>query len=293
MEPSGDGPGGPGSSPLARGLPDRRIRRVDDGQDHPRSRGVYRQFVPHPGQHVGSSPLARGLPNQPTEPRRDERIIPARAGFTWRCRRRAAARPDHPRSRGVYDVNQGEGFKYRGSSPLARGLPGVGVVDGDGDRIIPARAGFTGDGPASWVAARDHPRSRGVYVRCPWASRIRMGSSPLARGLRALTSPLTLPQGIIPARAGFTVTRRVPEVLGADHPRSRGVYGWARRVARRVVGSSPLARGLLNSILANVDRARIIPARAGFTTPPTVRTGPSWDHPRSRGVYAPEAGHDH
>ena len=32
-------------------------------------------------------------------------------------------------------------------------------------------------------------------------------------------------------------------------------------------------------------RLRIIPARAGFTKPWRPATGPSWDHPRSRGVY--------
>ena len=31
--------------------------------------------------------------------------------------------------------------------------------------------------------------------------------------------------------------------------------------------------------------AGIIPARAGFTSPPTRRGHTSWDHPRSRGVY--------
>ena len=95
---------------------------------------------------------------------------------------------------------------------------------------------------------------------------IRMrGSSPLARGLRAGADEGAAPQGIIPARAGFT--RMVSVVLrrGRDHPRSRGVYSGADRVPPGVVGSSPLARGLL--ILDGKPRVDvgIIPARAGFT----------------------------
>ena len=53
-----------------------------DKKDHPRSRGVY-----FPGfllilTLIGSSPLARGLPERHFQGLAQERIIPARAGFT-------------------------------------------------------------------------------------------------------------------------------------------------------------------------------------------------------------------
>ena len=51
------------------------------------------------------------------------------------------------------------------------------------------------------------------------------------------------------------------------------------------VGSSPLARGLLGSGDAVRARARIIPARAGFTYLVLNLPGVLGDHPRSRGVY--------
>ena len=57
----------------------------------------------------------------------------------------------------------------------------------------------------------------------------RTGSSPLARGLRQVPLGEQDPDGIIPARAGFT------------HP---GLVG-----ARHEPGSSPLARGLRLRIL--------------------------------------------
>ena len=92
-----------GSSPLARGLrrvdrhPDWRSgiiparagftapggRRLPGRSDHPRSRGVYCRPDSRSGSRAGSSPLARGLPPVPPRCDRLERIIPARAGFTW------------------------------------------------------------------------------------------------------------------------------------------------------------------------------------------------------------------
>ena len=116
------------------------------------------------------------------------RIIPARAGFTGNGFVVCQFVKDHPRSRGVYDLGHLSGLGPVGSSPLARGLPGVnmGVVLGQG--IIPARAGFTA--PQSRLAgnAEDHPRSRGVYRILLRIILTVNGSSPLARGLPPMAS---------------------------------------------------------------------------------------------------------
>ena len=71
-----------------------------------------------------------------------------------------------------------------------------------------------------------------------------------------------------------------------DHPRSRGVYGPRFPVAHRQSGSSPLARGLHDGDAQAVACSGIIPARAGFTGVSPRPADSSWDHPRSRGVYA-------
>ena len=111
-----------GSSPLARGLLAKQMRRscragiiparagfthttmtrLSASRDHPRSRGVYNDGPPQDGNDRGSSPLARGL--RPGAGRRpvSRRIIPARAGFTWTTFLTMVSAPDHPRSRGVY-----------------------------------------------------------------------------------------------------------------------------------------------------------------------------------------------
>ena len=195
-----------GSSPLARGLlrahgapgsaagiiparagftvgrrPARRRRR-----DHPRSRGVYPSKLPGPPMMWGSSPLARGLlvsvdPGVPLDG-----IIPARAGFTCTTTGPNCPTRDHPRSRGVYATSDQRYPQLGGSSPLARGLLTAPVDAGGVIRIIPARAGFTSGRRSAPSSATDHPRSRGVYPCRSRRTPCRSGSSPLARGLRAV-----------------------------------------------------------------------------------------------------------
>ena len=194
---------GRGSSPLARGLrtqvPDRGLEsriiparagftkdprtRTPQTPDHPRSRGVYDGSIAAGNAWQGSSPLARGLLLRSNLDGGDRRIIPARAGFTWRGRTSPAGAGDHPRSRGVYTTPMVSASLSMGSSPLARGLQRDGRPGAMSLRIIPARAGFTQPTSRSRPPGSDHPRSRGVYAESIHASATRGGSSPLARGL--------------------------------------------------------------------------------------------------------------
>ena len=282
------GPASPrrGSSPLARGLHQEADRRGElvgiiparagftrqllgvggRAGDHPRSRGVYVASWSYDEDAVGSSPLARGLRG---------------------CDGRADRLPqDHPRSRGVYPRTRSRQPRATGSSPLARGLPGVGQVRETGQRIIPARAGFTKEVSSGFALAEDHPRSRGVYSAQPSSPRRRAGSSPLARGLPDRGRGRAQVDGIIPARAGFTRWR------GSGRGRRAGSSPLARGLPRpgpgsgRIPGSSPLARGLQGLRRRRVREGRIIPARAGFTPCGRPRPSTPKDHPRSRGVYA-------
>ena len=172
--------------------------------DHPRSRGVYRGRRQRGRGRWGSSPLARGLRARHAQGVRRGGIIPARAGFTAACPQSPQSKPDHPRSRGVYDRSGPSDDAPIGSSPLARGLPQPGLRLLGLRRIIPARAGFTRRPPPSPGSSRDHPRSRGVYLTGRRSIRPFQGSSPLARGLPLIPRRRRRPLGIIPARAGFT-----------------------------------------------------------------------------------------
>ena len=153
--------------------------------------------------------------------------------------------------------------------------------------IIPARAGFTFNLPIYLNSDQDHPRSRGVYRVMDRERALKEGSSPLARGLRGGHVVADGAVGIIPARAGFTSRLRRPGGRRPDHPRSRGVYTFVHLSWAALTGSSPLARGLRQEHRQYRIRPRIIPARAGFTTPRTRRGRTYRDHPRSRGVYTP------
>ena len=114
-----------GSSPLARGLQElggrkhARLRiiparagftrprrsRPRSRPDHPRSRGVYFFSLSSASLEYGSSPLARGLPHRTPGRRPYRGIIPARAGFTFILEMTVENCPDHPRSRGVYNIS--------------------------------------------------------------------------------------------------------------------------------------------------------------------------------------------
>ena len=221
-----------GSSPLARGLPGRGNKEISDfgiiparagftnpyphkgtdHKDHPRSRGVYPVAGISVPSRRGSSPLARGLLFCSYVCSTLWGIIPARAGFTVMVGLIVVSSEDHPRSRGVYlgeVVGEAAG---EGSSPLARGLRRASRRAFRTFGIIPARAGFTdGEVPAG-EAGWDHPRSRGVYRVGPPGDGPALGSSPLARGLRRRRRTRCAAPGIIPARAGFTVTQNGPSV---------------------------------------------------------------------------------
>ena len=237
----------------------------DGSRDHPRSRGVYHPDLRPLQGGAGSSPLARGLHTLAGGAGCDNGIIPARAGFTSILKGHDDDNTDHPRSRGVYSAAAVRDDVVGGSSPLARGLRPRLHARIPGDRIIPARAGFT--------CSPTRP------------SRRRTGSSPLARGLPAGRSPTGRPVGIIPARAGFTLRICRLGFSTQDHPRSRGVYRARHAPGLPHSGSSPLARGLHRGVSPRGGRAGIIPARAGFTVMVGVRSHLTWDHPRSRGVY--------
>ena len=234
--------------------------------DHPRSRGVDSDTSRRHALRHGSSSLARGRLAQLRYPGQLGGIIPARAGSTWCPARGKCAALDHPRSRGVdYELfTEFNGFD--GSSPLARGRPLVHVDAEPAGRIIPARAGSTSGNSGIAGTSGDHPRSRGVDGSPPWGR--------------------TRAKRIIPARAGSTALRPRFSVswLGSS-PLARGRLFPSLFLAV-FTGSSPLARGRRMGPALTVIAPRIIPARAGSTSPPGAPRHWTGDHPRSRGVDA-------
>ena len=109
------------------------------------------------------------------------------------------------------------------------------------------------------------------------------GSSPLTRGKRDAYPPENLPQRLIPAHAGKTITSRLEERLKRAHPRSRGENWSVPLIHVATLGSSPLTRGKRVAPVQERAGDGLIPAHAGKTSRPRCRRWQDGAHPRSRG----------
>ena len=152
--------------------------------------------------------------------------------------------------------------------------------------IIPALAGNTRQLHPRTATFSDHPRSRGEYFGRHFNPFLVPGSSPLSRGILFAERPDIVSAGIIPALAGNTVVLQDSEFCIRDHPRSRGEYPFHHVKCKRVIGSSPLSRGILTETSGVVTITRIIPALAGNTFTHLISIHRPRDHPRSRGEYS-------
>ena len=173
-----------------------------------------------------------------------------------------------------------------GSSPLARGTLHNTVESGPAPRFIPARAGNTARSGSGRGTTSVHPRSRGEHARAAMRRLTRSGSSPLARGTRALGQPIEASRRFIPARAGNTGPPRCPCTGATVHPRSRGEHATEHRRPAPAAGSSPLARGTRRPSGREGVGVRFIPARAGNTRAEPARIYRAPVHPRSRGEHS-------
>ena len=127
--------------------------------------------------------------------------------------------------------------------------------------------------------------SRGEHTKRSSTGAVFCGSSPLAQGTHENRHHPSPASRLIPARAGNTPpcdssTRRSPA-----HPRSRGEHGNRRGTGPANRGSSPLARGTRDAVLDKVPFVRLIPAREGNTSEPTLMRSATPAHPRSRGDH--------
>ena len=90
---------------------------------------------------------------------------------------------------------------------------------------------------------------------------------------------------ITPVCAGSTHIWHQAEAHGRDHPRLRGEYHIGKLCTCCVIGSPPLARGVLCLDNCNTIIGRITPACAGSTFTALAVSTDSKDHPRLRGEY--------
>ena len=132
-----------------------------------------------------------------------------------------------------------------GSSPHARGTPGIVRHEPVSCGIIPACAGNTECDCDGAPCIRDHPRMRGEHYNAVRSACSTQGSSPHARGTQRYRTASAKSAGIIPACAGNTIMRSARLAQRRDHPRMRGEHSVIGQQAQNQQGSSPHARGTL------------------------------------------------
>ncbi len=191
--------------------------------------------------------------------------------------------PVHPRSRGERPSVVDQVGSMHGSSPLARGTGRPDRIRPADDRFIPARAGNGRSSSSNRCLPTVHPRSRGERNEPGHCHAATRGSSPLARGTVPAPEPTARNERFIPARAGNGFSRPLDQAKSAVHPRSRGERFSLIFLRRFSSGSSPLARGTVDSLTDCAVKVRFIPARAGNGDPMKGSSAVSPVHPRSRG----------
>ena len=232
-------------------------------QAHPRAGGENRQRVEGADATAGSSPRRRGKPGTMTTRPASSRLIPARAGKTissWSFLLDEAG--SSPRGRGKRLANQG----------------GLALL-----RLIPARAGKTRPVTAKTSPNTAHPRAGGENTTFESSRRWGIGSSPRGRGKRRERLGRASIPGLIPARAGKTLTRPPRSRTRRAHPRAGGENRPATTTGTCSAGSSPRGRGKLDQQLNAARVAGLIPARAGKTRRSGSLSPPPWAHPRAGG----------
>ena len=248
-------------------------------------RGEHHAWAAAPCLVKGSSPHARRAPMVRPPYLMTQGIISACAGSTSRRNCATCGSGDHPRMRGEHVSLPTDIVPLMGSSPHARGARGRRCRRMRPCRIIPACAGSTCLYAYTTSSHPDHPRMRGEHFHLSLPRPLFRGSSPHARGARAVAVERTTAAGIIPACAGSTLKDLEVACGWGDHPRMRGEHELPMQLAKSNGGSSPHARGALLADIPPRVRAGIIPACAGSTIDESALTALDRDHPRMRGEH--------
>ena len=169
---------------------------------HPRMRGERVAQLEKNLGSLGSSPHARGTRRYRIPRRFHRRFIPACAGNASMWETTVSIKSVHPRMRGERLPTNANTGKRSGSSPHARGTPGIVRTGLKFKRFIPACAGNAGGRSIDTAGRPVHPRMRGERPRRTMATTANSGSSPHARGTRLPALSCPWDRRFIPACAG-------------------------------------------------------------------------------------------
>ena len=214
---------GLGLIPACAGKTQTVARRGRNDGAHPRMRGENIATLPLPAPLLGSSPHARGKRCRTPGLQVPTGLIPACAGKTLRSEPFHRFHRAHPRMRGENLFIVALSLRLSGSSPHARGKRACSPGSRDRLGLIPACAGKTPRHCTTSIPASAHPRMRGENWLARYCSNHNNGSSPHARGKRAMEQQNFATLGLIPACAGKTSNPLAPNrFCGGSSPHARG-----------------------------------------------------------------------
>ncbi len=199
-------------------------------------------------------------------------VIPACAGSIMPRTTPCGAWWGHPRVRGEQTPGMPRPYFALGSSPRTRGAGARGVPELEADGVIPACAGSRRPAGDAAASRRGHPRVRGEQPTGNASSLGLSGSSPRARGAEGRLGGPVRAQGVIPACAGSSPSRRPRGWCGRGHPRVRGEQSCAPFRQRPAAGSSPRARGAwLAGLIGRSGMPGSSPRARGASPSPAAR----------------------
>ncbi len=252
---------------------------------HPRVCGEHLSGLLGGAAKAGSSPRVRGTPRSADRSSWCSRFIPACAGNTEAIGAAVNVHVVHPRVCGEHRQWPRDGYAAAGSSPRVRGTPLCKRVIESIRRFIPACAGNTHGRPSVPSTRTVHPRVCGEHLSRTIATLQDDGSSPRVRGTLHHIIGAVEHQRFIPACAGNTPKCWSTTTCPPVHPRVCGEHARAQQFGNRAVGSSPRVRGTLVFQWPVVVGARFIPACAGNTANPDIKTTVYTVHPRVCGEH--------
>ena len=250
---------------------------------HPRARGEQIGQTKQSWLSIGSSPRTRGTVGIQRGRSLVKRFIPAHAGNSRPCTRRASGSAVHPRARGEQQSSLPFFWRGCGSSPRTRGTGRHEPDSGRARRFIPAHAGNRLQSSRRAAGRGVHPRARGEQRQFRMSSALYDGSSPRTRGTGRPHRRSARRCRFIPAHAGNSAGYASRGREPAVHPRARGEQDRPAEASPSWAGSSPRTRGTVARGQNIEDGARFIPAHAGNSTAKSAKKGVRSVHPRARG----------
>ena len=173
-----------------------------------------------------------------------------------------------------------------GSPPRVRGKEWYLQGESPAPGITPACAGKRRNCPRILRSTRDHPRVCGEKDLEKRNTINYQGSPPRMRGKDFLLFHRLFSQGITPAYAGKSRSRRTTVRPLRDHPRVCGEKHLCSQLERPPPGSPPRVRGKGRPGRLRVWLARITPACAGKSCIACPHSFAFMDHPRVCGEKA-------